>query len=662
MKKLLIILFQLLTISVLSYGEVVETVLIPQGAEIRGFNRTRDSYFFIEDNWNIKSSVTVDLELSYSELTKGNNSSITYYINDKPLSSIALNVTDEKIVRRIVIPKEYLKTGANKFSISKLQMLTEDKCNLEEMSPANWVRIDKAFLSLEYVEDNSKVSLSSFPLPFLFKYTESGKKKINVLMHNQATGREKIGLANVAAFLGNINPSSKDEVQIIDINNVEKLDDNFIVISEFNRLPDILKKSFTDEEISLMRNGLALKIVDNFVNPEKKILIQTSISRNMGNGINWLIDKKLLKQISGKFTVIQDYSDTKYDDESLKKKISFKSLDINNIMLLGIGKNKQSIKIDLPKDEKRENIILKLKLGFSELIRDNRSTLRVIVNGENIWDKEFTSFNNDLSVSIPIPKELTNNDKSYYIEFESNLLTEFNCDGVPQPWIEIKSESSIESDIAEETQFTIHDFPAPFIKGGKYNKLGLAVSDDFESLKFMFELFRMMGSRLEIPGNITYLENNDTDKNIIVIGNPKDNPVIEQLSKRLFLKYNRDRNKFLSDVNFQFLGDNVYSAVQIMKDEATYNLITFTDNNMYYENILNNFKSNKFQGDSYLAINVKEGIDLDVNKTVEEKDNTTKEKKMEAIKILVLLLIGFAGLAIYMIKKKDNDNDDNEIK
>lgn len=662
MKKLLIILFQLLTISVLSYGEVVETVLIPQGAEIRGFNRTRDSYFFIEDNWNIKSSVTVDLELSYSELTKGNNSSITYYINDKPLSSIALNVTDEKIVRRIVIPKEYLKTGANKFSISKLQMLTEDKCNLEEMSPANWVRIDKAFLSLEYVEDNSKVSLSSFPLPFLFKYTESGKKKINVLMHNQATGREKIGLANVAAFLGNINPSSKDEVQIIDINNVEKLDDNFIVISEFNRLPDILKKSFTDEEISLMRNGLALKIVDNFVNPEKKILIQTSISRNMGNGINWLIDKKLLKQISGKFTVIQDYSDTKYDDESLKKKISFKSLDINNIMLLGIGKNKQSIKIDLPKDEKRENIILKLKLGFSELIRDNRSTLRVIVNGENIWDKEFTSFNNDLSVSIPIPKELTNNDKSYYIEFESNLLTEFNCDGVPQPWIEIKSESSIESDIAEETQFTIHDFPAPFIKGGKYNKLGLAVSDDFESLKFMFELFRMMGSRLEIPGNITYLENNDTDKNIIVIGNPKDNPVIEQLSKRLFLKYNRDRNKFLRDVNFQFLGDNVYSAVQIMKDEATYNLITFTDNNMYYENILNNFKSNKFQGDSYLAINVKEGIDLDVNKTVEEKDNTTKEKKMEAIKILVLLLIGFAGLAIYMIKKKDNDNDDNEIK
>lgn len=660
MKKLLILLFQLLTISILSYGEVVETILIPQGEEIRGFNRSRDAYFFIEGNWDIKNAVTINLELSYSELTKGNNSSITYYINDKPLNSMALNTADDKIIKKIEIPKEYLKVGANKFSIKKLQMITEDKCSLEEMSPANWIRIDKAFLFLEYVEDNSKIDLSSFPLPFLHKYSDSGEKKINILMHEKATGREKIGLANVAAFLGNINSNSKDEVQILNINNIEKLDDNFIVISEFNRLPDILKKSFTDEEVSLMRNGLALKIINNFVNPEKKIIIQTSISRNMGNGINWLIDKKLLKQISGKFTVIQDYSDTKYVDESLKKKISFRSLGIDNIMLSGIGKNRQSIKINLPKDEKRDNIILKLKLGFSELIRDNRSTLRVAVNGENIWDKEFTSFNNDLSVSIPLHTDLINNDKSYYIEFESNLLTEFNCDGVPEPWIEVKSESSIESDITQETEFTIHDFPAPFIKGGKYNKLGLAVSDDFESLKFMFELFRIMGANLSIPGNITYLENDDADKNIIIIGNPKDNPIIDELSKNLFLKYNRDRSKFLSDVNFQFLGDNIHSAVQIIKEKESHNLVVFTDNNMYYKNILNNFKLNKFQGDSYLAINIKEGIDLDVNKVVEEKDTSNKEKKMEAVKILLLLLVGFAGLTIYLIKKKDND--DNGIK
>ncbi|MGL5055572.1 MAG: cellulose biosynthesis cyclic di-GMP-binding regulatory protein BcsB [Fusobacteriaceae bacterium] len=662
MKKLLILLFQLLTMSILSYGEVIETVLIPQGEEIRGFNKNRDAYFFIEENWDIKNAATINLELSYSELTKGNNSSITYYINDKPISSIALNTDNDKITKKIEIPKEYLKIGVNKFSIRKLQMITEDKCSLEGMSPANWIRIDKAFLFLEYAENNSKIDLSSFPLPFLHKYSDSGEKMINILMHEKATGREKIGLANVAAFLGNLNSNSKDEVHIVNINNVEKLDDNFIVISEFNRLPDILKKSFTDEEVSLMRNGVALKMIDNFINPEKKIIIQTSISRNMGNGINWLIDKKLLKQISGKFTVIQDYSDTKYADESLKRKISFRSLGINNIMLSGIGKNRQSIKISLPKDEKRDNVILKLKLGFSELIRDNRSTLRVIVNGENIWDKEFTSFNNDLSVSIPLSKELTNNDRSYYIEFESNLLTEFDCGGVPEPWIEVKSESSIESDITEETEFTIHDFPAPFIKGGKYNKLGLTVSDDFESLKFMFELFRIMGAKLSIPGNITYFENDDIDKNIIVIGNPKDNPVIEQLSKNLFLKYNRERSNFLSDVNFQFLGNNIYSAVQLMKEKESHNLVIFTDKNMYYRNILNNFKSNKFQGDSYLAINIKEGIDLDINKVVEEKDTSNKEKKVEAGKILILLLLGFAGLAIYMIKKKDNDDNDDEIK
>ncbi|MBP6323007.1 MAG: hypothetical protein KA336_03850, partial [Fusobacteriaceae bacterium] len=203
--------------------------------------------------------------------------------------------------------------------------------------------------------------------------------------------------------------------------------------------------------------------------------------------------------------------------------------------------------------------------------------------------------------------------------------------------------------------FKLQDFPAPFVKDGKYNKLAVSISDDFKSLEFATELFRIIGGNLKYPGSIIYLESNDVDKNTIIIGNPKDNVIIKELQNSLFLKYDRNNEKFLSDYKFQFLGDNKYSAIQIYKNEKTSNMLVFSDKNMYYDNVLNKIKENTFLDDNYIGINEKDGATVKTDKKDEVGKTFVGEKEKNILKILGIILGTFVAISgvLYLYKKKN---------
>lgn len=656
MKKLIILLINFLILFTLSYSDTIEKTLIPEGTQIKGLKKIQDSYFYIEENLEIEKEPTIELNLSFSDLTLQDKSTITCLVNDKPLKSFYLKSNNGELKNTLKVPNNLIVKGKNKFSISKMQLLSENNCSLDAINPSNWVTVNKAILKFNYKENNKNVNLSNLPLPFMNKYEESGAKIINIFMSNHATGAEKIALLNSAAFGGKFNENSLDKVKIMDIKDAEKFSDNAIIISEFDRLPKFFKDVFTNEEIKLLDGGVALKIIDNPINTSKKILIQTSNSKNLGNGANWLIDENIFKQLSGNFVIIRDYSENKYDAIAFNNNLTFKELGIPNIKLSGNGYSKEKIQLSIPRYRIRENLVLNLKLNYSNLLLDTPSTLEIKVNGESLWNNEIGKSKEKLSeLKIPIPKELHNNKNKYDIEIESNLILNYNCGEIPNPWIEIKNTSIIESRISEKEKFSLDDFPAPFVKDGKYNKLAVSISDDFKSLEFAAELFRMVGSSLKYPGTIVYLQNNDVDKNTIIIGNPKDNPIIKELQNKLFLKYDRNNEKFLSDYRFQFLGDNKYSALQIYKDESTFNMLVFTDENMYYDNILNKLKEHITVDDNYIAINEKDGAIVKIEEKNDAEKTIIRDVEKNILKILGII-IGFfiaIGAVLYIYKKKN---------
>lgn len=656
MKKLIILLINFLVIFCLSYGESFEKALISSGTQIKGLKKIENSYFYIEDNLEIESELIIDLNLSFSDLTLQDKSTITYLINDKPIKSTYLKSNNGEINDILKIPKDLIIRGKNKFSISKMQLLSENGCNLDAVNPSNWVAINRAILKFNYKENNKNTDLSSLPIPFMNRYTDSGGKIINVFINEHATGPEKIALLNSAAFGGKFNENSVDKVKIMNIKDAEKFLDNALIISEFDRLPEIFKNTFTKEEIKLLDSGVALKIIDNPVNPSKKMLIQTSNSRNLGNGANWLIDEKIAKQLNGNFIIIKDYSENKYEENVFPNDLTFKELGIDNIKLSGNGYIKEKIVIAIPKYRIRDNVVLNLKINYSSLLIGTPSTLEIKVNGESLWNKEIGKSKEKLTeIKIPIPKEMNSIKNRYEVEIESNLILDYSCNEIANPWIEIKNTSIVETKAIVKEDFKLQDFPAPFVKDGKYNKLAVSISDDFKSLEFATELFRIIGGNLKYPGSIIYLESNDVDKNTIIIGNPKDNVIIKELQNSLFLKYDRNNEKFLSDYKFQFLGDNKYSAIQIYKNEKTSNMIVFSDKNMYYDNVLNKIKENTFLDDNYIGINEKDGATVKIDEKDEVGKNFVGEKEKNILKILGIILGAFVAIGgvLYLYKKKN---------
>ena len=656
MKKLIILLINFLVVFSLSYGESFEKNLISSGTQMKGLKKIENSYFYIEDNFEIESEPIIDLNLTFSDLTLQDKSTITYLINDKPIKSVYLKSNNGEIKDTLKVPKDSIVKGKNKFSISKMQLLSEERCSLDAVNPSNWVAINKAILKFNYKENNKNIDLSSLPIPFMNRYTDSAEKTINIFMNEHATGPEKIALLNLAAFGGKFNENSVDKVKILNIKDAEKFWDNALIISEFDRLPEIFKNTFTKEEIKLLDSGVALKIIDNPVNPSKKMLIQTSNSRNLGNGANWLIDEKIAKQLNGNFIIIKDYSENKYEENVFSNDLTFKELGIDNIKLSGNGYIKEKIVIAIPKYRIRDNVVLNLKINYSNLLIGTPSTLEIKVNGESLWNKEIGKSKEKLTeIKIPIPKEMNSIKNRYEVEIESNLVLDYSCNEIPNPWIEIKNTSIVETKAIVKEDFKLQDFPAPFVKDGKYNKLAVSISDDFKSLEFATELFRIIGGNLKYPGSIIYLESNDVDKNTIIIGNPKDNAIIKELQNSLFLKYDRNNEKFLSDYKFQFLGDNKYSAIQIYKNEKTSDMLVFADINMYYDNVLNKIKENTFLDDNYIGINEKDGATVKIDKKDEVGKTFVGEKEKNILKILGIILGAFVAIGgvLYLYRKKN---------
>ena len=82
MKKLIILLINFLVVFSLSYGESFEKNLISSGTQMKGLKKIENSYFYIEDNFEIESEPIIDLNLTFSDLTLQDKSTITYLINE----------------------------------------------------------------------------------------------------------------------------------------------------------------------------------------------------------------------------------------------------------------------------------------------------------------------------------------------------------------------------------------------------------------------------------------------------------------------------------------------------------------------------------------------------------------------------------------------------
>lgn len=652
MKKRIVVLF--LFINIFLFGKLYQEQLFLPGQKIEGVIKGVESYFFIEPNWVLEKNPRLKLKLIASQLTLEERSTLTISVNGKPIKSYYFpeDSNGEKNLETIIdIPREFLKKGANEISLKKMQRLTKD-CNLDEINPANWIRIDESLLTLIYENNNSNIDLGMFPIPFVNKYPTNLKRKIRIGVPKDINDDEKIALANMALNLGSLNKKNETKIEIYDLDELEKDKRDYIVVANYERLPKKLKSIFSEKEKKGLEKGRVLKLIKNPMNPERNILIYTGTEKFLGKGpLNIFIEENL-KFLKGNYFIIPNLY---LKEEEKDEKINLNSLGIGSLSFANIGKNSSFFVYEMPKGKIIDSLSLNLKYLASELVNLNDSTLGVSINGEKIGDTIIRDNKpyGELKVQIP-PNQLVKS--KLYIEVFANLISKRDCSTPTEPWLTVLGESEFKGDYREKTEYGLDDFPVPFVKNGSFNKLGVSVASDKDSLEFFAEIFKYMGKDLKKSGELYYLKNPKellNVENAIVIGSPLNNNIISEKDQSMFIQYSPNKKKFELGKQVGFLNDNIYSAIQLVQKSNKNILYIFTDEDSYYDNILKILKNREVKGDAYLSIGLDKGEEYFIE--TEKVKNFGNDIYFGRVKmgfvILAVVIVVFIALGIYFKKK-----------
>lgn len=643
MKRVLLLFFIIFTIS---FGAIEQIQILKPGSSISGLRSSFESFFFIDNNWKLNSDLSFEYSFNFSELTDQEISTLTFYINDIPIKSESIKYDTISKNGSFLIPKDMIKFGRNKFTIFKFQT---ESCVNNEKNPANWLRVDKALLTIDYEIDNTNIDLSDFPLPFMSTGFSAKDKNINILLNENPTFEEKATLANMASLFGKLNMNFNGKFQVNFINDskfkdIELISNDYIYISEFERISPSIKEFFSPDEKNNIKKGVSFKL--STLNQRNKLLIVSSTKENLLKNFAPIFETNNFKQLNGDFIVFPIISkNSQNNNEVISKNIGDFDINLNRN-----GSNISSIKISIPKDKNIVSLKLNLKYNFSELVANNNSTLKISINGRPLWDTKLINPNMLNEAVIEIPQELIN-DKVLFIEFQGNLLTEIDCSKTPMPWLTVLKESNIQGFYKDKAEANLGDFPHPFVLKRNFNKLGLEVSNNSEALSFMASLFHLIGQ--EIDSGIIYPA--FPDRNNIIIGTPLDNKTLLDNSENLFVKYNKDFKTFIGGKEVEILGNNIYTGIQLVKKISSYDLLIFSDKYNYFENTLNKIKTYQFKGNAYLALNNNDGMDFQLLTNSSSIQETKLKFSNGFFGLVIFILVGivFTILAVYIYKRKD---------
>lgn len=659
MKKILIRLVFLLILSNIIYSANMEISLFEPGTKLMGVNSVVKNYFYLEDNIEIQKDLKIDILIFFSELTNPKNSSLTFFINERPLNSVKLvKDGDNKVSGILSVPREYIKKGMNEFLVGKTQILTDD-CNIDEINLGNWIRIERSVLNYEYIENNEKITLENFPVPFVNRYRTNAPQNLNILMNKVPSDDEKLLLANLSGLIGTKKINDLVKVRVDNIEKIllkEKLDKNYIIISEFDTLPESIKKQYSIKEKELMQENLSFKLIRNYNESDKLLLVISKKGKNFSRNFGSLFYTNGDKELTGEFSAIADVDERRVKPTNSDfMKISLEEIGVSDINLSSGSERKGSFILLVTRDrEIVDDVIFNIKISKSELLKDEELILHLRVNDSYILGIDVKEKNTgEYSVKIPVSalKEGEN-----FIEFEGDFSKKHGCDIQPQTVLTIKKESNFIINSKEKDVFNLRDFRAPFVKNRRYNNLGISVSNDKESLSFLGDLFILLSRNINNYDEIYYLNKNDESKNQIIIGNNETNNLISEKWDKLFLPYKDSKTpEFKSTGDINILEESIYSAIEFLKTgENSYSLYIFTDREKEYENILNQFKKREFRGNAYVGVNLDTSIykktEIDTPKIIKRFRGRTS--KLAGIFFLVFSF--FSLLILYFINKKSD--------
>lgn len=517
-------------------------------------------------------------------LEKNIGSYLTFLVNGTEFYSKKITSNNgENQTIEVDLPIGLLKDGFNEFKIEGYLRITDMQC-IDDLNTANWLVLKKES-TIKLTQSNmiAENKISEFPYPLV---NIGGYADTQIIIPDDYTDGELSAAFKFQMLMGREGGSADiikaADIKATDIKNLSQ--SNLVYIGRKNSIPEALKKGVSVGGNISEQSYINVKNSPIGATGQEKILYVLSENDNeLISAIKFLMNKDLTSQVNDEFIYINSKMDLDEKAKKTQQIFTFKELGYNPKVVEGLFRGETSINYLLPQNRKLGAMdTINLNFRYSENLDFDRSLFTVYINNIPVASKklEKDKAGGD-NLQVIIPKDVLN---TSYMEIKFTfdlLLNDVNCETreEKQPWAFIVDNSTIEINHKEIDQFYFNTYPAPFVSDWDMNEVLYVLPDNLSSseLTSLGNMLSYMGKDLKYnSGNINVissgkLENQHKDKNIIVYGTPDNNKLIKDLNKYLWMPYNSDYTKFISNEKLTLMDEFSKRITTFQLDVSPYN-------------------------------------------------------------------------------------------
>lgn len=544
---------------------------------LQGIFSSNELFFYIPTYWDTKY-VYVELQYDLSELIESVASSITFSVNNIPVSSYRVAYEDGTTQTCFLeVPMELVTEGYNSLALTAYARLYDEEGCIDDYTNANWLSIsDASYIECGYEILDHEYKISYYPYPFMSTADDTGKG-LSIAVSDAATDGEVAAAMNLMADLST-ETGKENDIRFCLLSDLASTSPSrTVVVANYNNLPNTYQDKVTDKK------NLDDRAVVTFTDDEEgnPLLIVTSNSDDcLLEAAYMLMDENRVSQEkSNTASVKQGSADIAINSVTLSQMVAgnYTVGDIVGSGLTFVGPFHQEQYIYLPFSEDyflSDAGKVTLNFRYSENLDFSKSLISVSWGDIPVASKKLEknkAGGDELTFSMPSDVVGTTTG-AIRIAFDLEVPDTYCTPRQDQmPWAYISDDSVLYLPASTGIVLTFDLKPSPFRIDGKFNDMMLIISDQptTKELDLYAQIIGMYGDGVAPYGTFyvkraNEFKKDDSDYNIITAGTYAQNEMFNILNDSLYFPYDQSGNKFVSNEQL-ILSENYAGNIAILQ-------------------------------------------------------------------------------------------------
>lgn len=514
---------------------------------------TSNFYFSVLEYWDV-DKVTLNLDYNVSQLTRNEASSITISMNGTKFYSFRpTEATQERQSLSLEIPKDLLKKGENELKVEGVIVTkeTQDVCSVTQ-SAADWLHIfNGSNVGVSYTKQPISNAIQSFNTYF-GGMDSAVQKKVAILVPDKANEVELQSAVYALSGYTKKNEADGATIPISPFSDSASKDLPYtIMVAEYKNLPAEYQSKIDAEKVKKDA------VIQLFKTENKAVLVVTSNDpKALIKAGRFVANDELMSQISSDQKVVTTTTETASQPLKINDELP---LTKTGDEVGGTGHQEKKYFMSLPANRSiAENSEVNLAFRYAKNLDFDRSLVTVSINdipiGSKKLNKEYAD-SDTVSFKMPVDLSVVGNytvTVSFDLEMKSVPCV---ADSSQTPWAYIAPESTLLINTQDRTDLLFQNYPFPFLQDGSYNQIGIVLPDKMDQNYYqsLTNIINLLGKyTADNTGIVKFFPTTATkddlkNYNLILMGSPKDNPVIKSLNKELYFQYDKAGNGFVSN-------------------------------------------------------------------------------------------------------------------